>query len=642
MKFIEISNDTQVGSLIVYALQVWDFSSDCNFAWCLYIIWIQLDKENDFIYALMWVSIICLVIPWMLNLAYIIIQRWRWSRHSIVNAWIRDYAWLLICLCMFSGGANSSILLCNSRLFGLLPFQMELPRYEYIKSSKWPLFFVTMFENIPQIVVQFSFVAHYSLETDSCNIYTETPDDQQLCTAALQSTAFSSVSSIVAVIFAFGVCLLQCSDPLDDKRFILDVKLDEDEDEAKVRLQLGMRRRISLSVAQAIEMHDSVICIDAVKFGYNRLKFVMSVTESVKHFNGDKDAVRKRRLAKRRSTFIDKLGSALRNDEDEDLDEIHYDKLLHQLLTAKSNGKLAASMKRGLKLQYMPIVDNIEIPEMNTMPNMDQVVQNLKMNLRDQDEVVIVASGGAKRALSYDDDQRIHQQTNVNAVPVAMGNNNNNKKFRGQRKKKKQHQSLIELQQSKPGYAKVASLQSLATQSNQSEIGQQTNIIHDNNEILEEKMSPSRNESGNRLLDDAGSGRNSSNSRDDEVIDDIINDTDKGGMFGDDALHVIPKVKSLNIEGLNKNNTEEYGGNTGGGNNGGDVGVTPGYNDDDDATSSTDNVGIDVDNIADQDVIDAFKEKDDEDEVDNMDNSIGADDEQDLDLVQEVNGVTMM
>ena len=129
------SDDASIGALFIYALQVWDFFGDGKFSYELGKQWGTSNKIN----LLFQLSIIFLALPWLTNILFLFYQRSKWVRHAIVNSWIRDNAWVLMGFTMISGGANATIQLCNSNLFGLKLFQMNLPRHEYLKLYKYPM-----------------------------------------------------------------------------------------------------------------------------------------------------------------------------------------------------------------------------------------------------------------------------------------------------------------------------------------------------------------------------------------------------------------------------------------------------------------------------------------------------------------------
>lgn len=342
-----------MGALLIFTLQVWDFISDIYFAASMASV-LTIDVENDYpnayssILSLTYLSIVFVAVPWLMNLFWLVCQRWRWTKHSIVNAWVRDYAWMLFLLCVVSGGADSVIHLCNSNIFALEVFNMQLPRHEYIRQARWATLAVTLFENIPQLVIQGSFLYYYNLLTNGCTIYEGSTDEDASVTAChsiFQSLMFASLSSIFSVIMALGVCVLQCSDPLDDKRFEIHVKLNNDESEDDIRLQLGLRRKIGDAIAKALEMHGSVIKVEAVKWGYNKLRLIVSVTDSYETLED---------LSRRRGSIERRINAGASSNLKDELDDEHYDLLLGRFLRAKISGELA-----GVKLHFLLVVQNI-------------------------------------------------------------------------------------------------------------------------------------------------------------------------------------------------------------------------------------------------------------------------------------------
>lgn len=73
------TDDAKVGTLLAFALQVWDFLSDVNFTYELSTI------NGSYFYNLYRLSLTFLILPWLLNIGWLLIQRRRWRKHAIVN-----------------------------------------------------------------------------------------------------------------------------------------------------------------------------------------------------------------------------------------------------------------------------------------------------------------------------------------------------------------------------------------------------------------------------------------------------------------------------------------------------------------------------------------------------------------------------
>ena len=109
---------------------MWDFISDCNFSYSVF----ENDNNGDSIGVAI-ASLIFVILPWFCNLVFLVFFIKKWIGNmgdvnaggdNIISAWVFQYRILLVMLCMVSGGAHATILLCNSRLFGLPQLRYSL------------------------------------------------------------------------------------------------------------------------------------------------------------------------------------------------------------------------------------------------------------------------------------------------------------------------------------------------------------------------------------------------------------------------------------------------------------------------------------------------------------------------------------
>ncbi len=214
---------------------------------------------------------------------------------------------------MISGGVNSVIQLCNSQLFGLKIFQMNLPIYEYLKLSKYPILICALFENIPQIIIQYSYLKSYN--------------------HLLQSALFALVSSCLALVFSFGTLILRLTDPLDDIPFCIVLQLNTNENIKIIQKNLGYRLKIRKYIAQSLEIGEDLIKVNKITIGVNKLLIYISITSPVNHKKEKKNKF----LIRRTNTVLKKMKSEFNNEIDED----NVDYWLTKLLNAKSNNSLA-------------------------------------------------------------------------------------------------------------------------------------------------------------------------------------------------------------------------------------------------------------------------------------------------------------
>lgn len=165
--YLKPVDDSNSLILVGFALQSYDFISDCNFVVFLYKVWEANVKEYKYDERLLLyfvLSLMFVIIPWVVNLFWLFVMRYKsWQSNNWINRWLRHYAWFIVFLTMMSGDANVSIDFCNSRAFGLSLFDMGMTKRERIMIGKYRVIFVTLLENLPQICIQIIF----SLESET-------------------------------------------------------------------------------------------------------------------------------------------------------------------------------------------------------------------------------------------------------------------------------------------------------------------------------------------------------------------------------------------------------------------------------------------------------------------------------------------
>ena len=151
----------------------------------------------------------------------------QWLHHVLIRAWVQAHGSKLILGTMLSGGANSTISLFNSKLFGWKIFDMKLPFQSRWKIDRWRVLIVTICENIPQIIIQVlytQFIGEFSTVV-----------------------VIALISSVLSVVLVTGTCLLQhqmsntkTKEKLV-KQFRMTISLSKiDSKNKKIRRKLGM------------------------------------------------------------------------------------------------------------------------------------------------------------------------------------------------------------------------------------------------------------------------------------------------------------------------------------------------------------------------------------------------------------------
>ena len=108
---------------------------------------------------------------------------------QILHSWITSYIKSLYFLSILTGSVFSTVELCNSNLFGLDIFYMNLPRRSKQTFKNQRIFSIIILENIPQTIIQYIF-SYYSLK--------------KLTFITLISMV-SSIASIIVGIFEFSM-----------------------------------------------------------------------------------------------------------------------------------------------------------------------------------------------------------------------------------------------------------------------------------------------------------------------------------------------------------------------------------------------------------------------------------------------------
>lgn len=177
----ELFNWISIALVGMYCL---DFYSDLCF-----ILQVWQDKQNKwntFSIVIISLSLTFFIIPTIANFIQMQSEMKRWLQHThtkqIVRPWIRAYVRVLYITSILTGSTYSSIELCNSNLFSLKYFSMELPSRDKQLFKHKRIYSIVLSENVPQIIIQLTFCIYYQNAT--------------------LITAFSMVFSLISVILA--------------------------------------------------------------------------------------------------------------------------------------------------------------------------------------------------------------------------------------------------------------------------------------------------------------------------------------------------------------------------------------------------------------------------------------------------------
>ena len=157
-----------------------------------------------------------------------------------------------------SGGANASISLVNSRIFGFEWFDMSLSRKSQIKTNQYKLFLVCILENIPQISIQVGF-----------SITSET---------FANATVFALIGSLISMFLLIGTFIIQRGDRMNDQLIEIRIKYRNPKDQTRrTQLNYGMRNRICRHLAQNCGFNEKSIFVEYISsFGMTGCKMKFS------------------------------------------------------------------------------------------------------------------------------------------------------------------------------------------------------------------------------------------------------------------------------------------------------------------------------------------------------------------------------
>ena len=103
-------------------------------------------------------SVLFLVIPVLINLFQLHNELKTWvhtvETKMIIQSWLSEHVKVLYLIAILTGSAFSSIELCNSGLFGLSMFYMNLPKKQKQIFKNKRLYSIVLCENIPQLILQ--------------------------------------------------------------------------------------------------------------------------------------------------------------------------------------------------------------------------------------------------------------------------------------------------------------------------------------------------------------------------------------------------------------------------------------------------------------------------------------------------------
>eukprot|EP01083_Nonionella_stella_P185829 678739_1 len=246
------SQSAKYVAALIFGLQLWDFLSDVSFAYNL------PNKSSSSIFYL---SVLFIIVPWTINIVFLLLFRYRWANNREVASWLREHTVKLVGMTMVCGGAQPSIELANSRIFGLEVFSMGLSRYQLIQSSKFKVLLTTMLENIPQILI----TTYYMISIHQFNDF---------AVASLISSSCSVILVIVATI------LMRADNLVDEPmEIVLHYRFATKNKKQRNKLsRIGLHESIARAIASAIERNQNMVFVDKHTVSLKTVTFNVSIT----------------------------------------------------------------------------------------------------------------------------------------------------------------------------------------------------------------------------------------------------------------------------------------------------------------------------------------------------------------------------
>ena len=246
------SDNAKYIAVFIFGLQIWDFMSDLSFAYNL------PDKQKN---PLFFWSILFIVIPWTINIIFLLAFRYKWANNREVAGWLREHTYKLVAMTMFCGGAQPSIELCNSRIFGIDLFSMGLSKYQMIQNSKFKVLLTTVLENIPQVFI----TVYYIVSVKGANDF----------------AIASLISSTCSIILVIAATALMRGDNLTDQplEIIMHYKLLSKTQKTQKRItRIGLHSYIGKQIANALGINEQMVWVDKHSIGLQTITLNVSIT----------------------------------------------------------------------------------------------------------------------------------------------------------------------------------------------------------------------------------------------------------------------------------------------------------------------------------------------------------------------------
>jgi len=275
----KIVDNSRWSSVMVIALQIWDFGSDVSLS---LEVWSRDDLlTRTVIKVVAFLSSAFVVGPYFVNL--FVAARIRTygnviRRNEAASTYFEHKQKLFIFLVVLTGGCHPALEMVSSNIFGLPLFSSGLTRYELKQLAVVKVFNTVVLENVPQLIIQIIYTVAIGGATDN-----------------VRFAFIASVLSVIATLLSF--CLnrgdgdeapaeyylsVQCT--RGDRGLEATNKLTDDE-EQKIRKNRGKRLQLSKALATMWHIPSKCIEIGATVLGDHGARV------HVVHYNGNAQAI---------------------------------------------------------------------------------------------------------------------------------------------------------------------------------------------------------------------------------------------------------------------------------------------------------------------------------------------------------------
>eukprot|EP01084_Bolivina_argentea_P127095 224844_1 len=149
-------DDARWPALLIFALQFWDFVSDCTLS---IEIWRRHDVFNElFILITAGGCTFFIIMPYIVNILIAANIKYFIKNNHATMGWFQQHTSVFTIFVAISGGCYAGLCLVSSNVFGLKIMSSGLTQYELSRLSKIKVIGTVILENIPQLLLQILYI----------------------------------------------------------------------------------------------------------------------------------------------------------------------------------------------------------------------------------------------------------------------------------------------------------------------------------------------------------------------------------------------------------------------------------------------------------------------------------------------------